>query len=252
MININLDSQVIKNIGLVVFDKDGTLIDLYTYWYHMVELRARKLCVFYQLPLQTHKNNLMYDMGVDVTKKRLRPEGPVGLLPREVVQKAAEDYLLKFNCRDVAHVCFQVFKEVDEESLSLLDKFIQPLAGAVDLLSQIKSKGGKIAIATTDKTERAELAIKFLKIEGLVDIVVGADKVEYSKPAPDMLQYIGKNLAVLPQYSVMVGDAQTDIEMGINANFMAAIAVCSGLAARDELCKLTPYVVSDVSRIRVE
>jgi len=252
MVNIRIGSKIITDIDLLVFDKDGTLIDLYTYWYHMVELRARRLCETCGLSLREHKDNLMFGMGIDVPNKRLKPEGPVGLLPREVVQKTAEDYLAKQGCRDVSNICFNVFEEVDKLSLCLLDEFIKPIDGAIGLLRDIKDKKAKVAIATTDKTDRAKIAVDFLRIGYLIDIVVGADKVKSSKPAPDMLEFIGVTLSIKPSRSVVVGDALTDIQMGINAKFKASIAVCSGLTAKDELKSITAYVVSDVSKIKIE
>ncbi|MBN1384695.1 MAG: HAD family hydrolase [Elusimicrobia bacterium] len=252
MVRVAVNSDTIDNIELFVFDKDGTLIDLYTYWCNMIGLRAQGICSFYKLDVSEHKEKLMFDMGVDIRKKILRPEGPVGILPRAVVQKAAENYLTKLGCQDVFNICFRIFKEVDETSLSLLDKFIKPLDGAVELLKRIRQKGGKIAIATTDKTERAELAIKFLNIGNLIDLVVGADKIEQSKPAPDMLKLVGKTLGIDAIYSIMVGDAKTDIQMGINADFKGSIAVCSGITKKEELASLTPYVVDDIREIKIK
>ena len=47
----------------------------------------------------------------------------------------------------------------------------------------------------------------------------------------------------------MVGDAKTDVQIGINADFRASIGVCSGLTDREALSILTPYVIEDVSEI---
>lgn len=249
--DIVLDTKVIRDVELFVFDKDGTLIDLYNYWYHIVDLRAQKLCDFYNLEYKDYKNNLMFEMGIDFERGKLRPEGPVGLLPRKDVQKVAEDYLVKLNCKDTDMACSYAFKEADELSLLLLDKFIKPIQGGSKLLTQIKKKGGKIAIATSDITDRAELTMRFLNIDGLIDFVLGSDKVKYSKPAPDTLKLISQSLGVGFERSVMVGDTKSDIQMGLNAGFKACIAVCSGLENRDTLLEFTPYVVEDISKIRI-
>ncbi|NQT33356.1 MAG: HAD family hydrolase [Candidatus Omnitrophica bacterium] len=252
MVDVKINGETIKGIELFVFDKDGTLMDLYLYWRSMIALRAERLCLFYGLDIDEHKENLMDAMGIDVPGERLKPEGPVGLLPRAIVQKAAEDYLINCGCEDVSSVCFRVFEEVDDASVSLLDKFIQPLEGAVDLVRKIKENGCKVAIATTDRTERAKLAMKFLDMDEFVDIVIGADKVQNSKPSPEMLTSIGSALGTAPGESIMVGDAKTDVQMGINADFKASVGVCSGLASREVLSSLTPYVIEDVSEIHLE
>jgi len=251
MVDLIVNNQSITDIDLVVFDKDGTIIDLYNYWYNMIEHRAELICTHYGLSHKEHQKKLMYDMGVDWPNNRLNPEGPVGLYPRSVVQEAAEDYLTKLGCKDVTNVCFSIFKEVDELSLSRFDSLIKPLNGAIDLLRLIKSKGGNIAIATTDKTVRAELAARFLKIEELFDYIIGADKVKASKPDPEMLNIINESLGIDPLKSVMVGDAITDVQIGVNAGYKASIGLYSGLTDRDTLLEVTPYVVEDISKIKV-
>ncbi|MFH1846061.1 MAG: HAD family hydrolase [Candidatus Omnitrophota bacterium] len=252
MVKVMAGQDEIRDIELMVFDKDGTLIDLYTYWSNMIALRAERLCEYYGLSKDEHKYNLMNEMGVDIKKKRLKPEGPVGLLPRNIVQKAAEDYLDVINCSDVSTAAFDVFKEVDKLSLDLLDTFIKPIKGATELLQGLKEKKCRIAIATTDKTERARLAVEFLNMADFIDIIVGADKVKNSKPSPDMLEVITEELKIAPVNSVMIGDAETDVRTGINAGFKASIGVCSGLTDKKTLMGLTQYVVSDVSEIKVK
>ncbi|MCD6459600.1 HAD family hydrolase [bacterium] len=248
MVTFSVNNKTIKNIELAVFDKDGTIIDLYNYWCHMIELRAENLCCYCAISCDDHKINLMYSMGVDVKNNRLRPDGPVGLLPRSDVRLAAQNYL-----RPIKKIsdtkAEEIFKEADRLSLNLLDKFIKPIPGAIELLKNLKQQNCKIAIATTDKTERAELAASFLKIDNLFDMIVGADKVALSKPAPDMLRMICRNLSCDPANAVMVGDAKTDVLMGINSCCKASIAVCTGLTPKDELSALTPYIADNIAEI---
>ena len=248
MVTLSVNNKRIENVKLAVFDKDGTIIDLYNYWSSMIGLRAEKMCDYCEISYDEHKLNLMYSMGVDVKNNRLRPEGPVGLLPRCDVRLAAQDYL-----KDVKKisdtVAENIFKDVDELSVRLLDKFIKPIPGAIELLENLNRHNCKIAIATTDKTERAELAVSFLNIEHLFDMVVGADKVSVSKPDPEMFNLICRELSCDPADSVMVGDAKSDVLMGINAQCKASIAVCTGLTPENELSALTDYLAGSIADI---
>lgn len=251
MVTIRVSGVNLENIELVVFDKDGTLIDLYRYWSRMIEFRAEKICDYYGLETALHKNKLMHKMGVDLSRGILKPEGPVGILPREVVRKAAENYLDECGHAGTSQVCIKIFNDVDEESEMLLDELVVPIEGASELLEGLKNKECKLAIATTDKTYRAELALKYLKWDGLIDIVIGADKVTNSKPDPEMLERICADLGVEPDRSIMIGDAKTDVQMGINAGFNASIAVTSGLTPEYELRGITSHIVRDVSEIQL-
>jgi HAD superfamily hydrolase (TIGR01509 family) len=120
-----------------------------------------------------------------------------------------------------------------------------------ELINTLYEKNCKIAVATTDKTARADLVTDFLGMSGKVNIVVGEDMVGNCKPHPDMANLILKELSVDKENTVLVGDAVTDIEMGINAGLKASIGVCSGLTSERKLVKMTDYVIEDISRIRV-
>lgn len=249
MVNLRVNGEILEQVGLVVFDKDGTLLDLYAYWGKMVEWRAEKICALCGLDLAGHKADLMDRMGVDLAQARLKPEGPVGIFPREVVQKAAEDYIRAQGCTDAGQICFTAFKDVDERSLRHFQELVVPIAGAIDLLKALKARGCRLAIATTDKAARAKAAFDFLEIAGLFDVIVGADMVKASKPAPDMLVSITAVTGVPAARSVMVGDAPTDVAMGVNAGCLASVGVCSGLTQEKDLLALTRYVVRDVADI---
>jgi phosphoglycolate phosphatase len=246
----SVDRSVIPDVDLVVFDKDGTLIELYHYWSQMVALRARLICEALGLDAQ-HEAGLRWALGVDEGMGRLRPEGPVGLKKREIVIQAAVDYLAGAGRRETKPACSAAFERADEESNRDLARFIRPTPGAEALVDALHSSGCRVAVATVDIRRRAQLAVDFLGFGDNIDLVVGADQVTRAKPAPDMLHLILKSLAIKASRAVMVGDALTDIQMGRNAGLKASIGVLSGFATAEQLRTLTPLVVRDVSEIKV-
>ena len=250
MVHLEINENVIDNIELVIFDKDGTLVDLYNYWANMINFRVesaqRKLSFN-----ESNKTDIMYAMGVDVENGRLRSEGPVGLKKREIVMQAMVDSLAEIGFPDTYDTCFQIFKEVDEQSVNHLIDIVKPVNGMHELINSLYEKNCKIAIATTDKTARAVLAADFLGISDRVNMVVGEDMVANCKPHPDMANLILKELSVDKENTVIVGDAITDIEMGFNAGLKASIGVCSGLTSERKLGEKTDYVIEDISMIRV-
>ncbi|MEA3493445.1 MAG: HAD family hydrolase [Candidatus Margulisiibacteriota bacterium] len=250
MADIKVNGQVIKDIDLVIFDRDGTLIDLYHYWSQMIGKRAELICEKFNLD-GDHRQKMMFEMGVDLENKKLRSEGPVGIKKREVVMQAAIDYLHQFGIKDGRTACLEAFSKVDEISRDMLDTLIKVIDGTYDLIDTLHAKGCKTAIATTDKTERAKLSMDFLGLSEKMSFVIGADGVELSKPAPDMIDLISQELKIAKNRMVMVGDAETDIKMGNNAKVKASIAVCSGITPREQLQNLTNYVIDDVSQIKV-
>jgi len=178
MIDLSVNSNVIHDVGLVIFDKDGTLIELYHYWSQMVALRARLICEVLGLGHE-HETGLRWALGVDERAGRLRPEGPVGLKKREIVIQAATDYLDGIGHRDTLRLCKQAFGRADEISSVDLGRFIRPIRGAVSLMSALRDRGCRVALATVDLSQRARLAIEqhACGINGDGDIVVHMTRI---------------------------------------------------------------------------
>lgn len=252
MPNILIHEHEIKDIDLIVFDKDGTITELYHYWYQMLELRAQRLCAHHNLCFVEYKEKLMSIMGIDFINHRLKPEGPVGLKSRIEVQKVVEKYLNELNLKEVNKKCSLSFQEADELSLPILGQFVKPIRGSVNLIKSFRRNDGRLAIATSDKTSRAEIILKYLHIKEYFDLIVGYDKIVYPKPNPDMLDYITRKLMIVPSKAIMIGDSESDIQMGISAGFKASIAVCSGLTSRGSLERMTEYVIDNIAEIKVQ
>lgn len=240
----------IECINAVIFDKDGTLIDVHVYWTAMIRMRAQLLCS--RLGLGPEQGvGLMDSMGVDVGKKRVKPAGPVGIQRRSVVQGAAIGYLNDIGLPGQDGVVEDVFAVVDDTSSKNLDECVKPIRGARELVLKLKSFGCKVVMATTDLSRRARLALKTLGLEEVFDAVVGADMVTNAKPDPEMIYVALQRCSVPKEGAVMVGDAITDLQMGELAGVKASIGVTSGLTDVHELQSVTPYVIPDVSHIIV-
>jgi phosphoglycolate phosphatase len=250
MIDLAVNSKIIHDVGLVIFDKDGTLIELYPYWSQMVALRAR--IIGESLSLSTeHQAGLRWALGVDEKAACLRPEGPVGLKKREVVLKAATEYLAGIGHRGSLRLCEQAFERADEISKGNLRRFIRPIRGAVSLMGSLRDGGCRVALATVDVSRRAYLAMEYMGVRDRLDLIVGGEEVFHSKPDPEMIHIILDRLGIDRSRAVMVGDALSDVQMGINAGLKGSIGVLTGFASAGELGALTPFIARDVSELVV-
>jgi len=219
---------------LVVFDKDGTLIDIHHYWGKMIELRAALLADrFASQDKESLFGVLIEAMGLDVSTGLLKSSGPVGIRPRVEIVKLLKDIL---NGKGVVVSEAEVeitFQEVDKFSTIAAKTFIKKLPGVDSLLSTLKSNGLKIAIATTDLHSRAEMAMNISGMDIYLDEVIGADDVQSSKPSPDMLFVLMDKFGVNPKDTVMIGDAAVDQAMAVSAD-VDFIGVKSGLSVSDQ------------------
>jgi beta-phosphoglucomutase len=94
--------------------------------------------------------------------------------------------------------------------------------GAVDLLTELRSSGIKVAIGSASKNART--VIEKLGIANLVDAIADGNSVELPKPAPDLFLYAAKQIGLEPSQCVVVEDATVGIEAAISAG-MATIGI---------------------------
>jgi HAD superfamily hydrolase (TIGR01549 family) len=245
---LQLNGLLIKDVDLLIFDKDGTLTDLYTYWSWIAKERAKYIC--HHLNLGANYIDELQDvMGLDLMAKKFRPEGPIGVKKRSEVLSAVVSFLESQGQKDPRVICEKAFAETDVLAQQNLPTIVKLIPGVTDFFSKIKGRC-KTAIATADNTERALLIMGFLNLPNF-DLVVGGDQIAKSKPDPEIVKKILLQLGVDPSRTVIVGDSHNDVFCGKNAGIKAQIAVCTGLDTREELLKTTPYVVNRLSEIEV-
>ena len=80
MSSLILPDSKIDNIKMVIFDKDGTLIDVHHYWCSMIEFRADFFVNSVNISdKQKLHDDLVKAMGINLKTKKMKPEGPVEL-----------------------------------------------------------------------------------------------------------------------------------------------------------------------------
>lgn len=79
--------------------------------------------------------------------------------------------------------------------------------GVTELLSFLKERGIKIALATSTKRERAEKHLKRHNIYPYFDEIVYGDMIQNGKPAPDIYLAACEKLGVKPEEAIGVEDS---------------------------------------------
>jgi phosphoglycolate phosphatase len=118
-------------------------------------------------------------------------------------------------------------------------------------MGALRDCGCRVALATVDVSRRAALAMEFLGVIDMLDLIVGGEEVVHSKPDPEMIHIILDRLRIGRSQAIMVGDALSDVQMGINAGLKASIGVLTGFATAEQLRTLTSFIARDVSELAV-
>jgi len=132
--------------------------------------------------------------------------------PAEVVAKSwgnLELGPLNFGISDHRKVWDEIVEKV-----GLKLQQVQLFPGAVELLQNIKNKGGKTAIVTSSRRKLVEPAIKFNHLEKLIDVVVTEQDVSKPKPDPEMVELALTKLEGKKDKAVVIGDTNKDVLAG--------------------------------------
>lgn len=245
---------LLEHPGMVLLDKDGTIIDIHHYWTSMIRLRARLIVEQWfkgRADAEDAERSLINAMGVDISSGRMKPEGPVGVKPRPfIVGVAAATVRQADVAMDDARM-EALFAEIDRRTAADLLPLLRLLPGVKDFLEALHARGVAAAVVSTDITSRATSAMQALGIAHYFSAIIGGDAVAHTKPAPDLAQAALTFGGCNPARAVVIGDHPVDIQMGRNANCAANIAVLTGLSDAAAFAELGCTLVDDLTCITV-
>lgn len=237
-----LSSLPLFKPGLVIFDKDGTLVCFHTMWNSWCEQLASRM----NEETETEVNDELYDMlGYDHQSKRVR----MGMLAEKThpyIKEKVIDMLEthhRFSRWEATRVMEKTWKDTPE---NLQIKMTGNLA---TIFKKLKDQGVKIAICTSDSREGTEEFLSKLSLSSLVDLVLcGDDADSISKPDPHNALFICDQLGVSPGDTIMVGDTPADTIMGQQANLGLTVGVLTGVGDTTDL-RDADLIVSNVDDV---
>lgn len=140
------------------------------------------------------------------------------------------------------------------EAIALYAEYYPPRAlqstklfpGVRETLNALRSRGHRLAVASTKKGEGIRRATDHFGITGEFERLQGSENMAF-KPAPDVILAILSDLAWDPHETLMVGDSDVDILAGRNAG-VDVCAVTYGSLSRTELLLHHPeYMIDRIS-----
>lgn len=122
-------------------------------------------------------------------------------------------------------------------------------SGAEELLEKLSANRFKVSLLTTKAQDQADKIIDSFGLRKHFNLVMGRRPGIAIKPAPDMMDYICKDLNVKPERTLMVGDSELDILCGKSAGTKTC-AVTFGYRSKEDLANLNPdFMISDFSEL---
>ncbi len=119
--------------------------------------------------------------------------------------------------------------------------------GMKELLEKLKSKGARLAVATSKNEAFARPLLEMLGVYSYFDFVAGSNDEIGRSSKSDVIEYALNTLSLEPSRALMVGDTKFDIE-GANEKGLDSVGVLFGFGTRETLEKEgATYIVETVS-----
>lgn len=222
----------------VLFDKDGTLIDVIGTW---LPVYREMLAEAFPGEEETWERVLL-DSGYDPGTHNFRANSLMAVgttdqlvdhwwpgLPQEQRQKMIE--------------------QVDHDFRSKSVKYMRALFPLQPIFEELKARQIKLGIATNDNEASARNHAAMLQVDHLIDFIAGYDSVKKAKPAGDMVHAFCRACGIEPRHVAVVGDNPHDLEMARCAGAGVAIGVLSGNSTAEDLGALADAVLGNIAEL---
>jgi phosphoglycolate phosphatase len=217
-----MNRDPLEGIRLVVFDKDGTLIDFQAMWGSWVRTLAQDLTRSTGLKV----TGTLFDLlGVDRTTGLVNAHGLLAATPMSRIREAVVDWLFSLGLGEAAAeaAVAGAWRAPDPVELA------HPLVDLAELFGHLQERGIVITIATSDNRAPTERTLAALGIADRIAALVCADDGPLVKPAPDGVLHLCATVGIGPDRTAVVGDSPVDLAMGRAAGVRRVIGVLTGV-----------------------
>ena len=235
-------ADLLDGIDLIVFDKDGTLIEFDLMWGGWVDDLARKLEASTGLALREG----LYDMlGVDPATGTVVWHGLLAATPMARIREAIEAFVSAAGAGDDAALAAVATAWSAPDPVGLA----RPVTDLARLLRRLRERVRLFAVATSDDRIPTERTLEALGIAREMATLACADDGIPNKPAPDPVLRICERLGVAPSRTAVVGDSPADLRMGRAAGVARVVAVLTGVGDEATLAPLSDVVLGSIAEL---
>ncbi len=236
MAELLLKNSSVGHVESVIFDKDGTLSNSEE---QLLELAKARIIFLENILYKLKVNKLKVIILKKILKNiygirhnHLAPNSMISIASRDdnIISTATIINLFNFDWPKSLSISQQVFDKVDlflckEGTHHKKTKTL--IAGALDLLVSLKSKGVCLALMTNDTNSGIEEFISKNKLEGLFDYFWSSEN-RPSKPNPHAVIELCKKMHLKPSECALISDADTDLKMAKEADIPIIIGFTGG------------------------
>lgn len=251
MIKLSAKNLTIDNIETVLFDKDGTFIDLHFFWGKMTNLRAMEIIKEFGLD-DKYFEKICLILGYDIKSKKMLSDGITALYSRVKIVEILKDKLEELGVNTSIQKLENIFDRVSEAFYKDIEKYTKSIPEAIEFIKKLRAKGVKLGIVTSDSVKSTNLTLKQYNWENLFDVVIGRESSEYTKESGEPTKLALKLLNANPKTTLMIGDAPMDFVSAKNAGINNIILVATGQIDEKTLLQTGKFVVGNLSEVFID
>ena len=235
-------SPLLDGIDLVVFDKDGTLIDFHAMWGGWALELGRRLDGATRRPVA---GDVFAAIGFDPVNGRARAGAPLAVATMGEIAEIVAAVIRRW-CPSVAAA-----RRAVESAWFAPDpvRSAIPTTDLATLFGRLRDSDRLIAVATTDDRAPTEATLRGLGIRPLVSALACGDDGVGVKPDPAMVLALCTALRTAPDRVAVVGDTPADLTMGRAAGIGRVIGVLSGVGERAELEPFADAILGSIGEL---
>jgi HAD superfamily hydrolase (TIGR01549 family) len=178
---------------------------------------------------------MLRELGVpeDLFEKFPRGNLPLYNATRTRLLELIDDRSSGFRPAGVRTILRRASKMIEKYELAGVDR-AAPFEGAIDLLNELKRRGAKLAIVTSNSSRTIRRWFSIHHLSRLIDAIVGRDSLLALKPSPEMISSALELCDIRAKDSAFVGDADSDYRAADSVG-VEFFGVAFNLEFRDKL-----------------
>ena len=225
---------------LIIFDKDGTLLDFHAMWATWIRELSRRIESVAQRSLSAR---LFAAVQFDAAHDRVIPSGPLALAPMAELRLLLTSVLVQSGLTEARSQAVMHAAWFNPDPVRLA----RPITDLPQLFRCLRRHDVLVALATSDDRAPTQATLDALGLTPFVSAIICADDHLPIKPAADMLVHLCRVLAVATDQAVHVGDSVADMQMARAAGVGLAVGVLSGLGTHETLAPYADVVIDSVA-----
>ena len=220
----------------VLFDKDGTLIEVNGTW---VPLYRQMLTEDFDVPADQVEDMLIRG-GYEPATGAFRAGSALAAGTTAQIAALWWPGLSQDELKKRVAV-------IDNDIAPRAKEFIKPLMELSKVFDELRAMGLRLGVATNDSFRSAEAQMNHLDVHHYFEHIIGWDSVVVPKPSGHMIEYFCSRTGLKPEEVAMVGDNGHDMEEARHGGAGLAVAVLTGNSAHSEIAHMADHTLQSVA-----